>query len=90
MSDDLSEESSKRGPDPSDKDLKLLRLVNAQPGGFATAPEVEPRTEVGGRQTRNRLDQLHERGLLNLRKVGSTKVYWLSDDGETELAESDL
>jgi len=78
------------GPDPSDSDIKILRLVRSQEGGFATAPEIEPRTEVGEKQTRNRLDSLVEDGLLKYRKVGSTNVYWLSDDGERELSEAEL
>lgn len=74
------------GPEPSDNDIKLLRLVVSQEGGFATAPEIVAHTDVGEKQTRNRLDDLSEDGLLKKRRVGSTNVYWLSDDGEAELA----
>lgn len=56
-----------------------------QPGGFATARDIEPDTNVGYKQTRNRLDDLVEDGLLNRRKLGSTKTYYLSDKGETAL-----
>lgn len=76
------------GPEPADDAVKLLRLVNSQEGGFATAPEIEPHTSVGEKQTRNRLEDLFESGLLKRRKVGSTNVYWLSDEGEAKLAES--
>ena len=76
------------GPEPSDDKRKLLSLVKSQEGGFATAPEIEPQTEVGEKQTRNRLEKLYEDGLLNRRKVGSTNVYWLTDDGEELLAEA--
>jgi DNA-binding transcriptional regulator PaaX len=74
------------GPEPSDDDLKLLRLVISQEGGFATAPEIVGSTDVGEKQTRNRLDDLADEGLLKKRRVGSTNVYWLSDAGESELA----
>jgi len=74
------------GPEPSDDAKKLLRLVVSQEGGFATAPEIAPHTNVGKKQTRNRLKKLRRQGLLNRRKVGSANVYWLSDDGEAELA----
>jgi len=76
------------GPEPADDDVKLLRLVNSQEGGFATAPEIAPHTNVGEKQTRNRLEDLYQQGLLKRRKVGSTNVYWLSDGGETKLAQS--
>jgi len=74
------------GPDPSDTDRKFLYLVKSHEGGFATAPEIAPHTNVGEKQTRNRLDDLCEQNLLNSRKVGSTNVYWLSDGGEVKLA----
>jgi len=74
------------GPEPSDDDVKLLSLVVSQEGNFATAPEIEPHTNVGGKQTRIRLKQLTEKGLLNSRKVGSANVYWLTDEGEEVLA----
>lgn len=77
------------GPEPSDDDLKLLQLVRSQEGGFATAPEIEPQLAVGKKQARNRLDDLSDNGLLKQRMVGSTNVYWLSDEGEERLA-SDL
>lgn len=76
------------GPEPSDDSIKLLSLVKRQEGGFATAPEIVGDTEVGEKQTRNRLNDLYNDGLLNRRKVGSTNVYWLTDDGEAELARS--
>lgn len=74
------------GPKPSDTDQDLLLLVKSQPGGFATAPEIEPGTDVGEKQTRNRLEQLYETGLLHRRRVGSTNVYWLTDEGEDLVA----
>lgn len=76
------------GPQPSDSTEKILRLVQAQEGGFATPPEIAPKMSVGEKQTRNRLDDLTNNGLLNRRKVGSTNVYWLSDEGERVLASS--
>jgi len=77
------------GPEPSDTDLELLRYVALRPEPFATASDIEPKTEVGYKQTRNRLDDLVEDGLLNVEMVGTTKVYWLSDAGRERLAESD-
>jgi hypothetical protein len=78
----------KRGPDPADGDLKLLRLVAVQPGGFASAKEVNENSSTGYKQTRNRLYQLADRGLLNRRKIGNTKAYYLSDDGEAAMLEN--
>jgi len=74
------------GPDPADSDEKTLQLVQQQEGSFATAPEIAGDMSVGEKQTRNRLDALASEDYLNWRRVGSTKVYWLSDKGERELA----
>lgn len=76
------------GPEPSDDDETFLRLVHSQPGNFATAPMIAPHVSVGEKQARNRLDALHEDGLLNRRKVGNVNVYWLTDDGERLLFDS--
>jgi len=71
------------GPEPADDDLKLLRLIRLRSEPFATARDLEPKMEVGRRQTRNRLDDLVEQDCLNLETVGRTNVYWLTDKGKT-------
>jgi predicted ArsR family transcriptional regulator len=73
------------GPSPTDPDEKILRAVALRPAPFATAKEIEPELSVGYRQTRNRLDQLVDDGLMNVKDVGRTKVYWLSDAGRRRL-----
>lgn len=77
------------GPEPSDEDITFLRLMRLRREPFATARDIEPHVEVGYKQTRNRLDDLVDDGLLNVEKVGTVKVYWLSDAGKDRLAESD-
>lgn len=74
------------GPDPSDRDVELLRYVALRPEPFATARDIEPETEVGYKQTHNRLDDLADADLLNATMVGTTKVYWLSDAGRAALS----
>jgi len=73
------------GPEPADADLKLLKLINVRPEGFATATDLVDDTEVGRKQTRNRLNDLVDDDLLRVRTVGTTKVYWLSDRGKETL-----
>ena len=74
------------GPEASDDDLDLLRYVALRPEPFATARDIEPKSNVGYKQTRNRLDDLVEQGLLKQTMVGTTKVYWLSDAGREALS----
>jgi predicted ArsR family transcriptional regulator len=76
------------GPEASDKDVEILRRVALQPAPFVTVSDMVPDMSVGRRQTRNRLDQLVEDGLLNSRTVGTVNVYWLTDAGRQELADA--
>ena len=77
------------GPEASDNDLDLLRYVALRPEPFATARDIEPKSNVGYKQTRNRLDDLVDDGLLKETMVGTTKVYWLSDAGKEALSAAD-
>lgn len=75
------------GPEPLDEDIDILRYVKLDEGGFSTARDVNRHTSVGYTQTRNRLDDLVEEGLLKVRTVGTVNVYWPSDEGETLLSQ---
>ena len=83
-----SDEDRKPGPEPSDDDIKLLRLIRLREEPFATKTDLVDNMEVGDKQTRNRLDDLVEKGLLKVDMVGTTKVYWLSDEGKGQLADA--
>ncbi|UIP01714.1 hypothetical protein Hbl1158_17070 (plasmid) [Halobaculum sp. CBA1158] len=77
------------GPEVSDDDVDILRYIRLRPEPFATARDIEPDMDVGYKQTRNRMNQLVDDGLLNVKLVGTTKVYWLSDEGKAVLSGSD-
>ena len=76
------------GPDVSDKDIDILYYIRVRSEPFATARDLEPKTSVGYKQTRNRLDDLVEKGHLNVETVGRVNVYWLTDQGKDEVAKS--
>jgi len=44
---------------------------------------------VGYKQTRNRMDDLAEDDLLEVKVVGTTKVYWITDEGKRVLGQAD-
>jgi hypothetical protein len=69
--------------------MKILRLIRLQGKPFATATDLQPNMSVGRRQTKNRMDDLVDMGLLHVETVGTTNVYWLSDAGVARLASSD-
>ena len=76
------------GPDPADTEIDLLRYVQMTPYPFAKVEDVDEHTTVGYKQTRNRLDDLVDRGDLNVRKVGNVNLYWLSDNGSDRLRDN--
>jgi predicted ArsR family transcriptional regulator len=80
----------RRGPTPSDDDIKLLRLIRLREEPFATASDLVDQMAVGRKQTRNRLDDLVEKGFLKVELVGTTNVYWLSDSGKQRLSEASI
>jgi predicted ArsR family transcriptional regulator len=86
--DEAPDDGRKRGPTPADDDIKLLRLVRLREEPFATATDLVDEMNVGRKQTRNRLNDLVDQGLLNVETVGTTKVYWLSDAGKRRLSEA--
>jgi hypothetical protein len=74
------------GPEPKDSAAKLLRVVRLTPKPYVTVSDVETETEVGKKQTQNRLDDMAADGLLKTEKVGTANLYWLSDEGAERLA----
>jgi len=76
------------GPQPADTEVDLLRYVQMTPYPFAKVDDVDQHTSVGYKQTRNRLDELESKGLLNVRKVGNVNLYWLSDKGSARLRDN--
>lgn len=78
------------GPQPADPDVKILQYVRLAPRPFAKVDDVDKHTEVGYKQTRNRMDDLVDSGLLKVEKAGNVNLYWLSDAGESALSESEF
>jgi DNA-binding MarR family transcriptional regulator len=73
------------GPDVADSDADFLRWVNETDKPFATPGDILKRASVKRAQVNTRLDRLVDQGKLKRQKVGSGKVYWLSDAGREEL-----
>lgn len=68
--------------------MEILRYIRMRPEPFATATDIEPHTDVGYKQTRNRMDDLVEEDYLNVKKVGTVNVYWLTDKGLQSLSDA--
>lgn len=69
-------------------DSEILEAV-ALTKGPATAKEVGQRVDMARSGVNKRLDELVDAGLIHEKKVGANaKVYWLTDDGEDEVAKA--
>lgn len=77
------------GPPVSDSDDEFLQWVAETDTPFAVPDDVLKKSSVQRKQTLVRLDRLVDDGLLNSRKVGRGKVFWLTDDGKSRLQETD-
>jgi Mn-dependent DtxR family transcriptional regulator len=73
------------GPAVSDSDTDYLKWVNETDKPFATPSDVLDRASVKRAQVNTRLDRLVNDGKLQREKVGSGKVYWLTDAGRRDL-----
>jgi predicted ArsR family transcriptional regulator len=74
------------GPEPEESDERLLRLIALHKYPFVTAADIVEDLSIEHVQTRKRLDAMVQAGLLNTRKAGRTKVYWLTAEGRQSLA----
>jgi DNA-binding MarR family transcriptional regulator len=73
------------GPAVSDSDTDYLRWVDETKKPFATPTDILDRASVKRAQVNTRLDRLVSAGKLHREKVGSGKVYWLTDAGREAL-----
>jgi predicted transcriptional regulator len=81
----LVDVSNKPGPDPSISDEEVLRAIRDLYGPAVGTSEVANRLDVVTQTADKYLRRLHEEGLINTRKIGRVRVWWLSDDGEKQL-----
>jgi hypothetical protein len=78
------------GRSPLVDDIEVLRAVASHPDPVVTAEDLVPLLPYSGRRgINNRLVSVSERGLLRRKEVGAQAVvYWLSDAGQSMLAEN--
>jgi len=74
------------GPEPEESTERILRLIALHEYPFVTTADLVDELSIGHVQTRKRLDAMADDGLLNVRKAGRTKVFWLTPRGRQSLA----
>lgn len=75
------------GPPARDRDNEYLRWVDATDAPFAVVDDLLDKTSTQRKQTHKRLEQLVDSGLLNSKKIGRGKVYWLTAAGREALTD---
>ena len=73
------------GPDRQATNKQILREVRNHYSPAVGASEVAERVEVSRQTVDRHLRNLEEEGLVNTRKIGRVRVWWLSDDGKVFL-----
>lgn len=77
------------GPNPSVSDETLIRAVlEAYPPALGTA-DIANKIGLSSEATRRHLKRLEESGYLSTDKLGSVRVWWVTDDGRAYLSGED-
>jgi len=74
------------GPDRQLNDVDVLDTIHDIYGPAVGTSEVADRLGVERQTADKYLRRLSEDGLVNTRKIGRARVWWLSDDGERQRA----
>ena len=81
--------SDKPGPDRQVTDKDILTELRKHYSPAMNAAEIAEEVSVSRQTVDKRLRDLDDEGLVNTRKVGRVRVWWLSDAGKRFLHNSD-
>jgi len=77
------------GPDRQATTEGILRAIRDIYGPAAGTSEIAEKVDVSRQAADKRLRELAEEGLVNTRKIGQVRVWWLSDEGERLISDTD-
>jgi len=72
----------KPGPDRQVTDVEILKELRNHYSPAMNAAEIAAELPVARQTVDKRLRSLADEGLVNTRKVGTVRVWWLSDGGK--------
>jgi len=82
----MNDQSGGGGSEVSDSEI--LRMFALSPDPVMSAAEISQDVSISNQAVNKRLNRMVDGGLLNSKKVGSAaRVYWLTRDGRSRLAE---
>lgn len=74
------------GPDPTAEPIDILRIIRLAYSPALGTSDIADNIGISQQATQRHLKRLKENGLLNSRKVGRARIWWLTDDGKKEIA----
>ncbi|WP_439028495.1 helix-turn-helix domain-containing protein [Haloarchaeobius sp. DT45] len=77
------------GRKPTVSDFEILSIFTSSGEHVLSASEVTDELPIGQTGTYRRLKSLSERGLLETKKVGQGRAWWITDEGRKFLEEAD-
>ena len=69
------------GPDRQATNRQILKEIRNHYSPAVGASEIADRIEVSRQTVDRHLRELDDEGLVNTRKIGRVRVWWLSDEG---------
>mgnify|MGYP002338732209 CR=1 FL=1 len=75
------------GPDRQATNKQILREIRNHYSPAVGASEVADRIDVSRQTVDRHLRELADEGLVNTRKIGRVRVWWLSNDGRKRIDE---
>jgi uncharacterized membrane protein len=84
---DTGEPTDTGGRKPVVTDKQILRLFTEADDPVLSAPELAEELPISKTGVYKRLRDLDERGLIDSKKFGQGKAWWITDDGRDLLEE---
>lgn len=78
---------SKPGPEREATDERILRAIRDAYAPAVGTSEIAEKLGVQRQTVDKHLRSLAEEGLVNTKKIGRVRVWWLADEGRRRLAE---
>jgi Mn-dependent DtxR family transcriptional regulator len=76
---------AKPGPERELNEDNILEFINGAYSPAVGTSDVAEYFNVTGEGARKYLDRLQEGGCVDSRKIGRSKIWWLTDEGEKRI-----
>lgn len=80
---------SKRGRKPTVSDEDILREFMLSPAPFLHPVELTEKLDMSRHGVYNRLTDLQDEGMLDSKKTGGTRNFWITEKGRKYVANSE-